>query len=267
MNQVMGIAGASIREHWRRKLILVFVVITLAVTVVQITSSSEQGRPNTVAGILSGFISSTVFAQLAFVAALAVSMGNIGRPFSDGEAALILARPVARWQYALGRLTGSVGLVAGLCLLMAVEAQAVRLSHGQPMSLTTWSYWGVQAYNLTVISALTTLISAFTASPGLAAILALVVYSFAGAVDLVFRATGGFEDPLPIGILIAWLATPKMLRASTSGTGGEFRGSGSPIELFPGMANPASLVAWSLIYLALMVWITIITVKRKEVRG
>ena len=64
-------------------------------------------------------------------------MNNIGRPFSDGEAMLVLARPVARWQYALGRLLASMALVVGLCLLLATLLQGVNLIEDRDLGMAT----------------------------------------------------------------------------------------------------------------------------------
>lgn len=270
MKQVLNIAGASIREHSRRKLILVFVAITLIITVLQIVFLLQSETARSLGGAFSAFVSAGVFARLAYVAALAVSMGNIGRPFSDGEASLVLARPVARWQYVLGRLAASAGLVAALCLIMAVETQAVRLFDGRQMSAAMWRYWGIQTYNLTVLSALTTLVSAFTASPVVAAVIAFAVDRFAAAIDVLVRLSevGRLEGGLASGLRIAWWITPKNLKMPLASVAGDLAGEGSvPPGLLPWMENSAGLVAWSLSYLVLMVLVTIIGVRRKEVRG
>lgn len=270
MNRVIHIAAVSVREHSRRKLIIVFVVITLVITLGQIAFFVNFGRGGAVAATLSSFLSAGLFARLAFVAALAVSMGNIGRPFADGETALVLARPVARWQYVLGRLASSICLVAALCLLMAIETQAVRVASGHRMSAAMWGYWGIQAYNLTILSALTTLVSVFAASPVLAGVLAFVVDRFAGGVDLLYRMgeVGGLQGGFAGVLRVAWLLTPKTLHTPLAGLAGELGGAAaSPVGGAGSVENSAGLVAWSLGYLASMISLTIIAARRKEVRG
>lgn len=270
MKRILSIAGASIREHSRRKLIVAFVVISLVITGLQIAYVVKFGSPGGAGVTFGSLISVGLLAQLAFVAALAVSIGNIGRPFSDGEAALVLARPVARGQYVLGRLFASVGLVAGLCLLMAVETQAVRLASGQPMSVPMWGYWGIQVYNLMIICALTTLISVFSSNVALVAISAFVVDRFSSGVGVFYRMseTGGLEGGLATALRIAWFLTPKSLSTPVESIKNEMAGGGSNAG-GPGLMNENSpgRVAWSLLYLTLMVALTVVAVRRKEVRG
>ena len=80
-------------------------------------SFNEQLAGNlTSAAVGLAIAASLVFLPfIATLAAIAVSMNNIGRPFSDGEAMLILSRPLTRRQYALGRLAGSFAVILGLC--------------------------------------------------------------------------------------------------------------------------------------------------------
>lgn len=184
-------------------------------------------------------------------------------------AALVLARPVARWQYLLGRLGASVGLVIALCLLMGVETQAIRVANGQPMSAALWGYWGIQVYNLTIICALTTLISVFAANAAIAAVLAFVIDRFASVVEALFRMSerGGVEGGLASALRVAWFLTPKTLSSplgTNNGLGGAAFNSGRSVL---SRGNFPGLVAWSLTYLLLMIGSTIIAVRCKEVRG
>lgn len=269
MKQVMVLARASILEHSRRKLIIFFVIVSLAVAAwqiylavegVQIPGAPGQSSPSPVS---VGF-----YDALALLAALAVSMGNIGRPFSDGEALLVLSRPLARWQYAAGRLAASVGLIAALCLLMAAEMQVVRIVGGSSMSPVLWGHWAIHAYNLAIVAVIATLVSSFTASPVIAAVVAFLIDRFVATVGVVYRLVelGQVEGTVSSLVRAAWYVTPKKLTSPLLLS--QFDRLGSQLrERIPLVENSPLLVLWSVAYLVLLLTVISFVVNRKEVNG
>lgn len=256
------IAGASVLEHRRRKLILVFSVISLLATglLIYLTRQASAEAVFGPEASIGQFITLGFLQFFALIAALAVSMGNIGQPFANGEALTILVRPVARWQFVLGRYLGSLAAIAGLCLLMALESQLVQFIAVQKFSTDLWWHWAVTSFNLSVVAAMTTLASAFFSVPAVAAILGFVGNQIVGAGRVVHAIQQSGEVPAFDTFFKAiWYLTPKYLI--------------SPLERFQGqqegvmdllMDNSLGLAAWATAWLIGLVALTAILTGRKK---
>jgi len=269
LNTVLTIARASITEHVRRRLVLFFGVLVALAAVGLIYVSLSDDLTSTLLGTAVGiatFFSLTLLQGLATLAAVAVSMNNIGRPFADGEAMLILARPVARWQYALGRLLGSAALVVALCLLLVVLLQGINLIEGRNLGMDLWGHWATQAFNLVLLVAITTLMSALFGNPILAAFVAFFVYASSNFVSTLYLLVDtGRVGGVPGAVVTAlWYLTPKTLVSPLAmeriAEGGNLVGA-STMLLIP---STGARVAWSLAYLAATVALTFVLVQRKE---
>ncbi|MGH2773033.1 MAG: ABC transporter permease [Actinomycetota bacterium] len=265
MNQVLTIAAASVREHSRRKLIMFFVgaSLILAAGLAYFTLRQGEGSPlalpvNLTANRFMGF--------LALIAALAVSMGNIGRPFADGEAAMLLARPVARWQYAAGRLLASVLVVGGLCALMVVELQAVRLLDGSGISSGLWGYWAVQWFNLTLIVSIATLLSVVIGNPVIVAVCTYFIDQLMSGISFLYRSAelGRIAGEASGVIKFLWYVTPKQLSSALflRELGAGSAEARQVMEALVG--NTATMALWATAYLAGIIALTMALVARKE---
>lgn len=260
------IASASIREHARRKLIIVFIGVSALVAGAQIAFILNQGKATLGPGgsfALAGFLG-----LLGLIATLAVSMGNIGRPFADGEAMQVLVRPVTRWQYALGRLGASVLVVAFLCFVMGIEMQVIRFVNGEGIDSVLWGHWAVTAYNLTILAAITTLVSIVASAPAVAAIIAFFIDRFIGAIGLFYRLVdaGQLDGGLAAVVRVAWLVTPKQLTSPLVSNQFSGLGQGPQMDILF-LKNTPGLVLWSVTYLAGLVLTILVLVNRKEVKG
>ena len=265
MNQVLTIAAASVREHSRRKLILFFLVTSFVVAG-GFAYVTVRGLDGPMWGLVSFYVNGFM-ATLALVAALAVSMGNIGRPFGDGEASMILARPVARWQYAAGRLLAGIAVIGGLCALMAVELQIVRLLSERGPGAGLWQYWAVQWFNLTVIAAIATLLSTLMANPILVAILTYFIDKVTGTVTALHRSSeiARISTEASGIVRFLWYVTPKQLGSSLffQELGINTAEAGQAIQLLTGTTK--WIVVWATAYLIGVVLLTMVLVGRKEV--
>lgn len=266
---IAAIARASLVEHSRRRLIVFFVGISLLMTavIVYFKLRSDQGGTVVAAtGALGTLASLGFLGLLGTVAALAVSMGNIGRPFSDGEAVLVLARPVARWQYALGRLTASWAVVAGLCLLMAIEMQTIRLVGGEGVSGVLWAEWAVRGFNLSLMAALATLISTRVASPVLVAVSTFFVagaFTWIGRLYQITEMTDA-KGALAGAVRAAWFITPKQLNSPVL-ISQVLQLPEQARSQLPLMQNSPGLVLWAFAYLAAIVFMTMWAVNRIDI--
>jgi ABC-type transport system involved in multi-copper enzyme maturation permease subunit len=209
------IARASLAEHSRRRLTLFFLLASIVLTtplVYLARSPDAQQLVDTPRG-LAALASLGILRYLALFAALATSMGNIGRPFASGEAATILARPVARWQFALGRLLGSASFVVGFCLVLTVETTVIQLISGGELMGLLWLHWATVAFNLIVVVAIATVISAVFSNAVIVAITTFFTYVTITGLAFLHNviATGAVKGRLARFIDVAWVATPKLL--------------------------------------------------------
>jgi ABC-type transport system involved in multi-copper enzyme maturation permease subunit len=269
MNAVLTIARSAVTEHIRRKLVLFFGGIALLAGIGLIYVSLNEDLTATLVGAAVGLatvLSVTLLQGMATLAAVAVSMNNIGRPFSDGEAMLILSRPVARWQYALGRLMASMALVVGLCFLLAALLQGVNLIEDRDLGLELWGHWGTQAFNLILLVAITTLMSALINNPVLAAFVAFFIYTASNAVSTLylFVTTGRVGGVGGAIITTLWYLTPKRLISPLAleqmQQGGNLAGTSSMLLI----ESSGARIAWAVAYLAVMIGLTFVVVRRKE---
>lgn len=269
MNAILIIAGAAVKEHSRRKLILFFIGFSLLVMAVLFYFVIDQkGQQVFFSGQgIVATVADSVLSFLALVAALAVSMGNIGQPFASGEALSVLARPVTRWQYALGRLVGSIAVIAGLCLLLAVELQIVQIvAEETEAAADLWGHWAVTAFNLTILAGIATLLSVAVSTPIIVAIIAYFVQQVAGGIALARILLGQFPPGGDPGVIktiveVLWYITPKFLTSSL-----QARRAQLPEQIAQGFfQNPPWLIAWALAWLVGIVALTLFFVRRKEV--
>lgn len=246
MTPALVIVRATVREHSRRKLIAFFSIISVLITVALIFFAANSqfddffspstGGIQVVAGFLGTF---------ALIAAIATSMGNVGRPFNSGEALLILSRPVSRAQYVIGRFAGGLVVTAALCLLLALETQIVQSIAGQPAGIL-WEHWGVTVFNLTIVSAVTNLLSVFVATPIIAAVIAYLANQVFGVAEFLHRLTkaGILKGGFAVASNIFWIVTPKFLNSPFTEGQGQVVIDGREISMAG--ANSAGQIAWSL---------------------
>lgn len=269
MNAVLTIARASVTEHVRRKLVIFFLVLSVLAGGGLVYVSLNDDLSSTVESAAVGLatvLSVTLLQGLATLAAVAVSMNNIGRPFADGEAMLILARPVARWQYALGRLVASMALVIALCLVMATLLQGVNLIEDRNLGVELWGHWATQAFNLMLLVAIATLMSALFNNPVLAAFVAFFVYASSSFVSslYLFVHTGRIGGVAGLIISTLWYLTPKTLISPFAMNrlqeGSDLAGASSVILI----SSTGARIAWAITYLIVTIGLTCLVVQRKE---
>ncbi|HYN98774.1 MAG TPA: hypothetical protein VEU28_03795 [Actinomycetota bacterium] len=269
MNTVLTLARFAITEHVRRKLVLFFGGMSLLAGIGLIYVSLNDDLTATLVGAAVGLatvLSVTLLQGMATLAAVAVSMNNIGRPFSDGEAMLVLARPVARWQYALGRLLASMALVVGLCFLLAALLQGVNLIENRDLGMELWGHWATQAFNLILLVSITTLMSALLNNPVLAAFVGFFIYSASNAISTLylFVTTGRVGGVGGAIVTALWFLTPKRLISPLAleqmERGGNLVGASSMMLI----ESTEARIAWAVAYLAVMIGLTFLAVRRKE---
>jgi ABC-type transport system involved in multi-copper enzyme maturation permease subunit len=268
VNPILVLVSASIVEHSRRRLIAFFGIGSVLLTAALIYLAKDRsGEVFFGSSENAAFVASLGFLHLfALLATLAVSMGNVGRPFSTGEALTVLARPVTRWQYALARFLASTAVVVGICVLLAVETQVVQVVAAGTFSGSLWGHWGTEIFNLTLLAALATVLSTVIAAPILVAVLAYVVNQVASGIGVLRRLTevGVIGGSLGRIIDVGWYVTPKLLTSPLTIQGTGPRDSiGQPVNLM--IENSAGLVLWGALYLVGLVLLSLWLTNRKEI--
>lgn len=260
MTPVLVIAASTIREHSRRKLILFFAIISAIITAAlayfAADSQFDGFLGNDMLAAISGF-----YGTIALIAALATSMGNIGRPFNSGEALLLLARPVSRAEFVLGRFAAGIAVTWALSLLFAAEMQAIQLIEFAELSGTVWKVWGVSAFNLAVVAAITTLLSAFISTPAITAVIAYLVNQVVGVLqflDLLVRENV-IKGGVAAAIRLVWLVTPKFLNSPFA----RARVADGGVDLTT--TNSIGLGLWALAWLIGLLGLSILFTARRDV--
>lgn len=270
MRAAMIVAASAIREHSRRRLLFFFVILSAFVTVSMLLFIQQKGASILLLGSRSSVaevISLGFFSLLALIAAVAVSMGNVGRPFSSGEAAMVLARPVSRRQYVAGRLLSSWLVTWGICLLLAIEAQAVSFAGGGVSSLL-WQQWAYEAINLSIVVALATLLSTAISTPIIAAILTFLAYQALTAIESFYQLLVYAQVTGPILSLARAVraVAPQFLLSDL-----ELKQIRQSLEILPGAANlsiagpTAATFAIATAYLVGFIALSMALAERKEV--
>lgn len=268
MRAILTIAGASILEHRRRKLIGFFLLITLIIVagLVYLALDTELGANLMNAAVGMATIASVgLLPALTVLAAIAVSMNNVGRPFADGEAALILARPVARWQFVLGRLLGSVSVIVGLCALMALLATGVGFIDRSGVDSQILGHWAVTSFNLSMLAAIVTFMSTLLGNPLIAAFSGYLLYTASTPVSTLYLlvSNGNITGGPSAVITAAWFITPKKLLSPLRGSG---TGSPEMTTLADGalLAGNGIRLGWCLAYIAVVLTLSFLVAERKE---
>lgn len=258
------VAGATVREHSRRKLIAFFVIMSalLMVVLLFVAANLETRRIFFGPTPAGAFVMAGLLGTFALIAAIATSMGNIGRAFNSGEALLVLARPISRAQYVLGRYSGGVAVIWGLAVLFALETQIVNQVAAGRMSGIAWEHWGILAVNLAIVAAVTTLLSSFISNPIVAAVMAYLAYQVIGAAELLYRLAKAefLPGPFAVAARVLWYLTPKFLVSPFSRVQGS---TGSDFAPFLG-SNSVGLVGWAMGWFLGLLALCILIATRKD---
>lgn len=262
------IAALTYREHTRRKLVVFVLMGSLLIAVASIyglTEADEGAGENNLEPLV---VRSHQFLQLlAFAIAIGVSMTH-GEPLRTGEALTMLARPLRRWQYVVGRFLGSIAVVWLACVVMGLALQLPFVIQENRFFVVMIREWAVVGFNLTVLAGVGTLFSTILPSSLLAGLMALFVDRFAAAMAHFYRLAQTFplRGVRDFVVRLGWWATPKHLVSpldlwqQKTGVGVRFQ---SPFDT-PLPENTVALALWGVGYLVAVLCATSILVRRKE---
>jgi ABC-type transport system involved in multi-copper enzyme maturation permease subunit len=219
--QLRILAGEAVRDAVRRRIVAGMVVLSLlSLFVVDSCTSCSSGplilndRQVDASGVF-GFTSIILFGMVALWAvALAgvLASDHLTQTLDDGSARLVLARPVGRSVFALGRLVGSLIVSLGTgAVLLGVSALFLNARHGYALGPAAWSA-GVATLGAVTVASL-----AMTASFWLPRLLTfLLVFAAVGSMavvnwavlagaelGVVWSAVDRFGPPIGTGLALA----------------------------------------------------------------
>jgi ABC-type transport system involved in multi-copper enzyme maturation permease subunit len=171
---VLAIAAVTIREALRRKVqvnLLLFAIVLVIVSLV--LSSLTIGERHRIAADLGLTAMEAMGSLIAVFLGASLVAGDVERRVVYP----ILAKPVSRAQYLLGRYVGlAATLVLNLAVMGAILAALLALESGslRPLDLALLSAYAMMAVQFLVVAAIAVLFSSFTTTT-LAAIFALAL--------------------------------------------------------------------------------------------
>ena len=216
MNRTFIVAGATVREHTRRRTLIFFAVAAMLVTAG--STYLVLTRPDLASLLgtnltLPELTSLGLFGLLATVGTLVVSMGNIRPLFASGEADAMLSRPITRTDLVTGRTLASVMLVLGSCASFGAASQIISLIAGEGFSKELAGHWVSEAFNLTVLCLMTTLLSGWFRAPAIVAVCGYLADQAVTSIQTFYQMveSGTLAGTGTKIIQMAWWVSPKYL--------------------------------------------------------
>jgi ABC-type transport system involved in multi-copper enzyme maturation permease subunit len=280
---MLTIARLTIGEAARRRVLWVLVIlaaVAVSLTAWGVSTLTAAARERGVTDLDVKFAVSQVLIFIAFMFGfvLVMTAAFFGSPaiatdLENGIAQAMLARPLRRSSYLLGRWLGLAIVIVGYAAvsgLLAIGVVGLVSGYLPPDPILPVAYLAGQAL---VLLALTVLLS--TLLPPIAGgAIAVVAYGLAwmagvlGKIGLVIGATTlvGVSDAsrfvLPTDAL--WQGVVYGLEPSfvISAASGQFVAEGSPF--FAASGPPPAIVAWSVVWVVLVLALAIVQLRRRE---
>jgi ABC-type transport system involved in multi-copper enzyme maturation permease subunit len=280
---MLTIAKLTIREAARRRVLWILVglaLVAVALTAWGLSSLVDRGRDQGISELNIKFVVSQILIFIAFMFGfvLVMTAAFLGSPaiaadVESGVAQAMLARPLARASYLLGRWLGLAIVIVAYSALsgfLAIGAVAGVTGYVPPDPILPVAYLAAQAL---VLLSLTVLLSTYVA-PIAGGAIAVVAYGLAwmagilGKIGLAFGTAGlaSISDAsrflLPTDAL--WQGVVYGLEPAfvINQVGDEIVGRSNP---FFASAPPASIfVAWAGIWVAIALLLAISQLRRRE---
>lgn len=166
LTRIFAVAGTTVREAVRNRVLYTLVAFALIMISSSVLLSNlsyvEQGR------ILQdlAFASARLF---GVVIAIAVGINLIYKEVERRTIYTVLAKPISRSEFLLGKYLGLVATIWMQVVVMALAFAAVSLLGGTPLGWSHVAAFGLLAMELALVVAVATFFSAFT-TPMLAAL-------------------------------------------------------------------------------------------------
>jgi ABC-type transport system involved in multi-copper enzyme maturation permease subunit len=159
------VAWATLLEAVRNRLLLVAVFFAVVLVGLSVSAASvsigEQSRLIVDVGLAAA-------SALGSVIAIAVAISSFAGEIRRRTAYPVLARPLPRWAFVLGKYLGVLSALEAIVVIMVVATAGVVWLYGDPVPAALWWSLGLTMIEMALVVALATFFSTI-ASPVLAA--------------------------------------------------------------------------------------------------
>ncbi|MGH7776274.1 MAG: hypothetical protein ACREPI_03745 [Candidatus Dormibacterales bacterium] len=273
---MLAVTRYTVVELTRRRLLLVFVVLGVLLTVglglePLVVPGSPTGQERSV--FLLGSLPGTVGLAVE-LCALAVGMTVINHDLESGAIVGILTKPLSRAGYALGKLLAAAVLLAVLDALFAAGAILLMVINGGGHIATLAGFFAFTAANVVLLTVLVMMLTVYLNN--IVAVVIVLVYSFLdGALITLHALVQNHQITAPLWsavVTVAYWLVPHALSSNLQRDIVEsnmhlhpkaFQG-GSALASVPQMAGPGEIAYW-LAYLAVICFILYLALRRKQV--
>jgi ABC-type transport system involved in multi-copper enzyme maturation permease subunit len=274
--RAMAVARYTLVEMWRRRVVLVFVVIGLvlsaALGIIPLVAPGFHSGEDRSLFLLNSLSRSAALA--VEICAFAVGMTVINHDLDSGAIVAIFAKPVSRLAYATGKLGAAVVVLLLVDVIIAAGSMlVVAINGGGHMAVLFWFY-AVTAANMLLVMVLVMILTVYLNN----IVAAVIVFVFTFVQDFVGSAHAMVVNAVVTnGVLKAvingfyWVLPHPLasnlqrdiieteIRLSQIG----FRGR-SPLDSIPGASGNGDIAYW-LAYLAVLCVILYVALRRKQV--
>jgi ABC-type transport system involved in multi-copper enzyme maturation permease subunit len=275
-SRAMAVARYTLVELWRRRVVLVFVVIALVLTaglgIIPLVAPGFQTGEDRSLFLLTSLSRSAALA--VEICAFAVGMTVINHDLDSGAIVAIFAKPVSRLAYAGGKLgAAAVALLFVDVIIAAGSMLVVALNGGGHMAVLFWFY-AVTVANMLLVMVLVMILTVYLNN----IVAAVIVFVFTFVQDFIGAAHAMVVNHvlsnawLNAVINIFYWVLPHPLASNlqrdiieTQIRLSEARFEGrSPLDSIPGASGNGDIVYW-LAYLAVLCVLLYLAVRRKQV--
>lgn len=161
----LAIAVATFLEAVRNRLLLVALVFVLVLVGLSVAAASvavgEQARLIVDVGLAAA-------SGLGSLMTIALGVASFGAELTRHTAFPVLARPIPRWCFVVGKHFGIAGTMVLITTVMILATAGVVVAYGEAVPRAIWSCLALNAFELALVAAVTVLFTTF-AVPVLAA--------------------------------------------------------------------------------------------------
>ncbi len=172
LNRIWAVAQTTFRETIRNKILLHMVGFAVAMLgLAWVVSNWSIGEPDKIITDLGLTITVLIGVLIALFAGIVLVYGEVER----GTILPILAKPLPRWEFVLGKFIGFSGAVllvyVGMNLILILLLAAV----GRPITPHLWQAMYLSIWEIELVVALALLFSSFS-NPSLSALYTIMLY-------------------------------------------------------------------------------------------
>ncbi|MBA3725938.1 MAG: ABC transporter permease [Armatimonadetes bacterium] len=261
MGQILAIAGTTLGEAIRRRVLLIILMVGLAFLIIapSLSQLTPRGQTNVLTSMTLGILKIT-----AAILAVTLTVYLLPNEVERRTIYTILSKPVQRWQFLLGKYLGSVAalsLMIGLMAIVLIIAFALQQGSVSLTSLDPLIKAPIMlVFQMSLLAAVAMFFSTF-ASPVVNFFLTALVYVFGTLLNPFFESVTTKQNTVSVNFFanIAHYAFPNFSNLDIK-TGAEMEQQITGSETVYMMNG----VIYALVYCAILVTLAVLVFDRRE---